>query len=226
MTSLFQNPLTRELRRIWKNYRLLSKSEGLILGQGAVVSGTELGRYNMICKNSSITDSQFGDFSYLAVDTRVTRCNIGKFCAIGPSVTINLGIHPSKDFVSSHPIFYSLGFNCKTRFAEEQGFEELGTVSIGHDVWVGANVVILPNVSIGTGAIIAAGAVVTRDVMPYEIVGGVPARPMRKRFDEEQIELLLESKWWDFSFSELQENHEAFHSFKEFDRFMSQRNGQ
>lgn len=82
-------------------------------------------------------------------------------------------------------------------------------VIIGNDVWIGANAVILPGVTIGDGAVVAAGAVVAKDVAPYEIVGGVPAKRIRYRFDEDTIEKLLEIKWWEWEHSVIEENIES-----------------
>ena len=82
---------------------------------------------------------------------------------------------------------------------------------IGHDVWIGANALILPEVTIGDGAVIAAGAVVTRDVPPYAIVGGVPARVIRYRFSPEMIDAFLEIKWWDWPLEKIKENFDLFY---------------
>ncbi len=214
--SVIKNRLTRELKRTWVNFWLKRRHEGLIICDGVSVFRTKFGRYNMLCDRCSVTNSTFGDYSYVGTETRVSNATIGKFCSIGPNVLISLGIHPSRDFVSTHPVFYSTTFRCQRRFAAKQGFVEHGPVQIGHDVWIGAGAIISDNINIGTGAIVAAGAVVTKHVDPYAIVGGSPARLIRKRFTDDQIQQLLGSNWWTWDDNILSQHHVAFHDFDSF----------
>jgi acetyltransferase-like isoleucine patch superfamily enzyme len=112
-------------------------------------------------------------------------------------VKIGLGAHPT-DRVSTSPIFYSNKNPFRINLTlGQQEFNEYKNVKIENDVWIGANVIILGGVKISNGAIIAAGSVVTKDVNPYEIVGGVPAKLIKKRFDNNTIEILCNSKWWE-----------------------------
>jgi len=151
---------------------------------------------------------EVGRSTYLT-NARVINARIGSFCSIGPgSIVGGLGKHPT-DYLSTHPSFYSVNNASAISFAKENRFRECATTFIGNDVWIGARAIILDGVRVGTGAIIAAGAVVTKDVPPYAIVGGVPSRIIRKRFADEIIELLLEWKWWELPLdviSELSEN--------------------
>lgn len=156
----------------------------------------------MICESSNVNNSTFGDYSYTGVRCRVSNATIGKFCSIGPCVIICPGKHPI-DFVSTHPIFYSLSFSCNNRFASTQAFEEQGSIEIGHDVWIGANSILLEGITVGTGSVIAANSVVNRNVEPYSIVGGSPAKHIRYRFVEEQVQTLLKSNWWNWSDEDL-----------------------
>ncbi|WP_234463862.1 CatB-related O-acetyltransferase [Paracoccus caeni] len=111
-----------------------------------------------------------------------------------------MGEHPV-DTLSSHPIFYgaSNGFRIPDKIGVARDFSAARHTPpiIGHDVWIGANAVITRGVKVGTGAVIGAGAIVTKDVPPYAIVGGVPAKLLRMRFDEETVAKLLASEWWD-----------------------------
>jgi acetyltransferase-like isoleucine patch superfamily enzyme len=145
-----------------------------------------------------------GAFTYFGDGCMIGSLNIGRFCSVAPDVKIGLGEH-EVSHVSTHPIFYG----AKNGFAVPDG---IGTVrdlklpkhaatKIGHDVWVGANSVISRGVKIGNGAVIAAGAIVNKDVEPYSIVGGVPAKHIKYRFDADTIERLIKSEWWNLDVS-------------------------
>ena len=220
----FAKSIRRSVRRSFRNWNLRRLCEGLYLGSHVEISGSRLSRNNIICDHSTVTDSELGDYSYLGVNGRISRASIGKFCSIGPDVIISPGMHPSDTFVSTHPIFYSMTFKCHERFAQEQRFVETGKVSIGHDVWIGARAVILENVKIGTGAIIAAGAVVNRDVEPYSIVGGLPAKHIKYRFEPKQIAKLLESEWWNESDDFFKKNVSRFYDIAKFESYLEEHN--
>jgi len=97
-----------------------------------------------------------------------------------------------------HPAFYTKENPSGYSFSEQNYFDENVRTCLGHDVWIGARAIILDGVQVGSGAVVAAGAVVTKDVLPYTVVGGVPARVIRKRFPNDVIEALLAWQWWDF----------------------------
>ena len=216
MNSLIKNSLTRSIRRAWRNFNLKRRHDGLILDSQVEIAHCNFGRFNKVCDRSRLVNSTLGDYSYVATDTKISNTTIGKFCSIGPNVTISMGMHPTKTFVSTHPVFYSLTFPSHNRFATEQGFIEHGRVTIEHDVWICQGASICDNLTIGTGAIVAAGAVVTADVAPYSIVGGIPAKFIRKRFETEQIEQLLASQWWEQSDAFLSKHHREFHDIESF----------
>ena len=142
----------------------------------------------------------------------IYNATIGKFSSIASFVKIGLGIHPTKDFVSTHYAFYSNKKKLTKTFSDKNYIEENKNVSIGNDVWIGANAIILDGITISDGAIIGAGAVVTKDVPPYAIVGGVPAKIIRYRFDEDTIKKLLEISWWDFPITWLEKNYKLMHN--------------
>lgn len=159
---------------------------------------------------------KMGYGSYIGPESNI-NATIGKFCSIGSHVNIISGTHPSVNFVSTHPCFYSTkkqaGFTYmdKDIFKEEITVDSEGhVVEIGNDVWIGTNVLILPGIHIGDGSIIAAGSVVTQDVQPYTIVGGVPAKIIRKRFSEEQINYLLAIQWWNQPLDWIKNNAKYF----------------
>lgn len=146
---------------------------------------------------------KMGAYSYMRGGTVNSLQSIGRFCSIAPNIFIGGGNHPS-DFLSTHPFQYGgSGFGYWSKFKD---FDPSGLTLprsvikdapiIGNDVWIGANVTINRSVKIGDGAIVAAGSVVTKDVPAYAIVGGVPAKILKYRFDEKIIENLLDLKWW------------------------------
>lgn len=138
-----------------------------------------------------------GEYTYIGNRTKLANVTIGKFCSIASDVKIGLGRHPTTEFISTYPAFYSkYNCGCLTSFTEYQKYEEFQNIIIENDVWIGENAIVLDGVKICNGAIVAAGAVVTKDVPAYSIVGGVPARIIKYRFSEEKISLLESFKWW------------------------------
>jgi acetyltransferase-like isoleucine patch superfamily enzyme len=155
--------------------------------------------YNRIYKGAALSNVELGRFSYIGVGTRSGNCSYGAFCSIGPEAIIGgMGRHPTT-WLTTHPSFFSTRGQVGLSFSDTNAFEELVPTTVGNDVWVGARAIILDGVFVGDGAIVAAGAVVSRDVPPYAVVAGVPARTIRYRFDSEVIEELLDWKWWNLS---------------------------
>lgn len=145
------------------------------------------------------------------------NANIGRYCSIGLNVKTSTGTHPTKLFVSTHPAFYSTkkqaGFSYveKDEFTEDIFVDDQEHVAeIGNDVWIANNVLLLPGVHIHDGAIVAAGSVVAKDVAPYSIVGGVPARQIGKRFDDKTIEKMLRIQWWNWPAEKIQKKADCF----------------
>ena len=196
--------------------KLKRKYPTVKLELNAKVYNSQLGKYVTIYNNSLINQCVLGDYTYIANDSNFSNTSIGKFCSIGPGVRCGMGVHPSKQFVSTHPIFFSNLKQAQISFADKSYFEELKPIKIGNDVWIGANAVILDGVNIGDGAIIGAGAVVNKDVPPYAIVGGVPAKIIRYRFTEKQIEFLLQDQWWNKPEEWLRKNYKIMHNSDEY----------
>jgi acetyltransferase-like isoleucine patch superfamily enzyme len=190
----------------------------LSIGSFSTVTNCHFGNYNRVNNGSYLDNTSFGDFTYSGKNATIINCRIGKFCSIAQNVSIGLGIHPIGQFVSTHPAFYSTHKQCGATFADRQYFEEMGSVDIGNDVWIGANSIILDNVTVGDGAVIAANSVVTNDVPPYSIVGGSPARLIKFRFSEADIAFLREYKWWDKDVNWLRENLTLFHDIRNLNR--------
>lgn len=149
----------------------------------------------------------FGYGSYMCEDC-VIFAHVGRFTSIGAEVRTSQGIHPvSAPFATTSPVFYSLKKQAMYTFAKEQRFQEMRPlVQIGNDCWIGVRVFIAGGVTIGDGAVVLTGAVVTKDVPPYAIVGGVPAKVLKYRYDQETIDWLLKVKWWNKPTDWLREN--------------------
>lgn len=188
----------------------------LKIGYLASVKACTFGKYNSLYDGASLGYVTMGDFSYASTNSRITNAKIGKFVCIGPEVICGLGKHPSRNFVSVHPVFFSPNRQAQITFATQSHFEEIVPIQIGNDVWIGARALVLDGVNIGDGAIVGAGAVVTRDVPPYAIVGGVPAKILRYRFEPDEIDFLLASKWWDRDIDWLRENASRFLAIEKF----------
>lgn len=157
---------------------------------------------NRLGNNVWFLNSSMGYASYVSDNSFIKNTLIGKYTCIANDVMTVAGNHPVS-FVSVHPAFYS--FSQNPSYVKQSKFEDFNyldpknkiSVVIGNDVWIGARATILEGVTIGDGAIVAAGAIVTKDVPPYAIVGGVPAKVIKYRFKEETIQKLLELKWWE-----------------------------
>lgn len=151
---------------------------------------------NKINKNTRFHGTM-GYGSYIGMNSMV-EANIGRFTSIAPNFETNKGIHPIHEpYVSCSPMFYSTIGQCGKTFAKRMMFaEERSFTQIGNDVWIGQNVFAAGGITIGDGAVVLAGAVITKDVEPYSIVGGVPAKHIKYRYDIETREFLLSVKWW------------------------------
>ena len=158
---------------------------------------------NVFFENCRFHRAYVGYGTYIQRDCFIDMVKIGRFCSIGPELRVAGGRHPTKDFVSTHPAFFSIRKQAGFSFVTEQRFEEIKFANgayyaeVGSDVFIGAGVTVLDGVKIGHGAIIAAGTVVYKDVEPYAIYAGSPMRLVRHRFSQDVIDKLLAIHWWD-----------------------------
>ena len=160
-------------------------------------------------KKTKLFFSSISSHSYIASRTEISHSKIGKFCSIGRDCAIGLPSH-SVNHISTSPIFTSKHNALKYKWVNQNSYKEFNTTTIGNDVWIGSKVIIQSGVNIGSGAVIGAGAVVTKNVPPYSIIGGVPAKIIRYRFDDTLIKKLLVLKWWDMPVNKLKKNIHFF----------------
>ena len=198
LKAIFKNPLSLWLKWYFQSRILLIKNrkKNLRIGYLSDLNRVTVGEYCTIYDCISINDSTLGNYVYIGPGTKIRNASIGNFCSIGANIQIGLGMHPT-DYISTFPAFFSSRKQCQITFSEKDYFAEIGKVIIGNDVWIGNNAIIMYNLIIGDGAVIGAGAIVTKDVEPYTIVAGVPAKAIKMRFSKEQIETLLRIKWWE-----------------------------
>ena len=170
----------------------------------AILRNAKLGRFTEINERVAFADSALGDYSYVERHAEVIYASIGKFCAIASNVRVNALEHPiervSQHKITYRPNEYFLDAKLDQDFRDKRRSQ---VVEIGHDVWVGHGAVIMPGIRIGYGAVIAASAVVTRDVAPYAIVAGVPAKFLRWRFEDKISERIISLGWWHWDHDKL-----------------------
>jgi phosphonate metabolism protein (transferase hexapeptide repeat family) len=163
----------------------------------AKIKDAKLGAYCEVGARTILLEVEMGDYSYVVNDAQITYTTIGKFCSIAAMTRINPGNHPMHRATQAHFTYRaSAYFPGEADDAEFFEWRRAHHVEIGHDVWIGHGAIILPGRRIGTGAVVAGGAIVTKDVPPYTIVGGNPARPIKRRFPEDISERLAALAWW------------------------------
>lgn len=168
---------------------------------GVATKNVSIHRTSKIGAGSTVINSVFDRYSFCGYNCKIIGAKIGAFCSIADGVIIGVAEHPT-NWVSSSPVFYAGRDSVKVKFSEFSRETHKETI-IGNDVWIGERAMIKAGVLIGTGAVIGMGAVVTKNVLPYEVIGGIPAKHIRFRFHEEVIKKLMSSQWWDLEESSL-----------------------
>ena len=183
----------------------------------SAVKNCVLGAYTEIGPGCALEETRLGDYSYCFAQNDIIYSDIGKFCSMATGVRLNPAPHPS----SLRPAQHHFTYRCtKYGFGPDDdsviSWRREKRVVIGNDVWLGHNAIIMGGVTIGNGAVVGAGAVVTHDVAPYDVVAGVPARRLRRRFDGETAAALGRIRWWDWPHELLRERIADFRTIEGF----------
>jgi phosphonate metabolism protein (transferase hexapeptide repeat family) len=172
----------------------------------ATVRESTLGAWTAVGARTTVAESTMGDYSYVVNDSSIIYSEIGRFCSIAAHTRLNPGNHPLQKAALHHfsyrTLSYALGEEDDTEFFD---WRRSKRVTLGNDVWIGHGAVVLPGVTIGTGAAVGASAVVSRDVAPFAVVSGFPAKRLYWRFEEKVREGLLRIAWWDWPRERLRE---------------------
>lgn len=170
--------------------------------RGKAIINSKIDKTASIASGCTIVNSSMGKYSYCSYDCEILDCKIGNFCSLANHVFIGGAQHPM-DWVSTSPVFENVKHSGPKKRFSQFTLPSAKITLIGNDVWIGHGAIIKQGVSIGDGSVIASGAIVTKNVPPYSVVGGCPARIIKYRFSEDIITLLLQSKWWDLCDEEL-----------------------
>lgn len=177
---------------------MLKKIKQLILrrdwfcGENVSLNNVELNHKCNLAYGADLSNSNVGKFTSIGRRTTIRNVLIGNFCSVSYNVSIGATSHPI-DRISGSAAFYQSKYGLVDITEKVKNQKTI----IGHSVWIGCNAVIMEGVKVGNGAVVGAGAIVTKDVKPYEIVVGIPAKHLRYRFDKEIIDNIEKSKWWE-----------------------------
>lgn len=211
------------LKKIWCFfYSFKLKKDNVIIKPFVIYNNkTRFEGMNKIGNRSLVSSSEIGFATYLGERVELPNTKIGRYCAIARDVRVVSTTHPTSKFVSISPVFFSTIGQCGFSFVSKQKYMEQKYIDgfcaiIGNDVWIGEGALIMGGIRIGNGAIIAARAVVTKDVPDYAIVGGVPARVIRYRFDKDKIDFLKQFEWWNKDFKWIRQHSIFFENIDDF----------
>lgn len=189
----FQDPATAAM----------ALSEAADVDPTAKLRASRLGAWCSVGARAKLAEAELGDYSYVCEDTDLAYCTLGRFCSVASGVRINPGNHPLHRAALHHFTYRASAFDLGEDDAAFFDWRRSHHVTIGNDVWIGHRAIVMPGVTIGDGAAIGSGAVVTHDVPDFAVVVGVPARVLRLRFDTETIAALKRLAWWNWTHDQL-----------------------
>lgn len=188
------------------------------IGESAVITNCITEGFNSLNRRNFLLRSKIGRFTYTGINTLIRQSSVGRFCSLSWNVSVGGGNHPMANVTTyTKERFLTLageGGSDRGLSATRERLDALKGCWLGNDVWIGMNVNIVDGVTIGNGSVIGAGAVVTKDVEPYSIVAGVPAKVIRKRFDDDTLEKLQEIQWWNWPVDIIREHLDLIYSTK------------
>ena len=189
--------------------------------RGRAIKNSSIHKTSKVEAGSTVVNSRFSRHSFCGYDCTIIDCVIGSFCSIANGVIIGGSRHPM-EYVSTSPVFLSHKDSVKTKYSKHQ-YSGSALTQIGNDVWIGSRALIRGGVDVGHGAVIGMGSVVTKDIPPYAIAAGNPAKVIRKRFNEKTINILLELKWWNLPDKELKIIAQYFNDLEKFLEFLEKK---
>lgn len=187
-------------------------------------------KFTHILRGARLNNAHIGKYSRVGVNCKLTNVTVGNFSCIGADCVVGVGQHPT-NYLTYHSIFYKQGnWGWHDDWIKyPKGFQEQAHITIGNNVWIGQKVVIMDGVTIGDNSIVATGAIVTKDVPPYSIVGGVPAKVIKTLFNDEMRKRLDEIQWWNLEDNEISKVIDLFHipnpSIEDLNKFFPLNNG-
>lgn len=187
------------IKSIIRSFLLRRKFPNSVIYQGVSIDKlSQISKDSVLFQNVGVSDSFVGARTYIQKNSIITSVDIGRFCSIASNVTIGLADHPI-NMVSTSPVFYDNTQPLPFFFTSQKHSDKIvPRTTIGSDVWIGQGVMIKAGVNVGVGSVIGAGAVVVKDVKPYSVVAGVPAKHIKWRFDAQTRSQLITSNWWNY----------------------------
>ena len=200
---------------LWRQY-IRIKNPSCTIDAAILSKNIHLEKHITLEPGCYVAAKKIGKYTFLGMNSYVDKstASIGRFCSIAMNAKISLQNHPH-EWITTHPFTYRKKYGFVPENIDIEGVNNK-TTNIGHDVWIGANVTILAGVIVGNGAIIGANSLVSKDIEPYSIVSGIPARHVRFRFDEENIQKIQKSQWWNWDDEKIKANLAKFSNVDEF----------